>query len=131
VLALLNEIFLAVILIVMFLCFFALSANMQANISEQTKEIGVLRALGFTSKRISLLYFYEAFVLVIASCILGVTTGTIIGYTMTLQQSLLLSVQLDFYFPFKEVLGMFGLTLVCALVSTIGPITALTRKEIA
>ena len=44
----------------MFLCFFALQSSMTANMYEQSKEIAVLRAIGFTGYRISTLYFYEA-----------------------------------------------------------------------
>ena len=51
----------------MSLCFFALSANMSANLYEQTKEIGVLRSIGFSKWKIRMLYFYEAIVLVLAS----------------------------------------------------------------
>ena len=69
----------------MFLCFFALSANMSANLYEQTKEIGVLRAMGFRSSRIKMLYFYEALTLVLASSMLGVMIGVIVGLTMALQ----------------------------------------------
>ena len=74
----------------MFLSFFALSANMSANIYEQSKEIAVMRAIGFKSYRIKMLYFYEALVLVLASSMLGVLIGMIISYTFTLQQTLLL-----------------------------------------
>lgn len=68
----------------MFLCFFSLSASMSANLYEQKKEVGVIRAMGFTKYRIKLLYFYEALVLVLSSCILGVLIGTGVGYTMLL-----------------------------------------------
>jgi ABC-type lipoprotein release transport system permease subunit len=68
----------------MFLCFFALSSNMTANLYEQTKEVGVLRAIGITKCRVKMLYFYEAMILVLASCLLGVMVGMIVGYTMTL-----------------------------------------------
>lgn len=84
VIRLLNEIFDIIIAITMFLCLFALSANMSANIYQQAKEIGVLRAIGFTKCRIRMLYFYEALVLVFSSCILGVFIGMTVGYTMTL-----------------------------------------------
>lgn len=43
----LGLIFNVVIPITMFLCFFSLSASMSANLYEQSKEIGVLRAIGF------------------------------------------------------------------------------------
>jgi len=81
----LDAIFSVIIAITMFLCFFSLCSSMSANLLDQTKEIGVLRAMGFTKKRIKLLYFYEAFVLVMASSLLGVMIGTIVGFTMVLQ----------------------------------------------
>jgi len=81
---LLNLLFDAIILITMFLCFFALSANMSANIFEQSKEIAVMRALGIRKNRIKCLYFYEALTLVLASSFMGVLVGLTVGYTMAL-----------------------------------------------
>lgn len=78
-------VFYATIAVTMFLCFFALMASMSANLYEQTKEIGIMRAMGLTKRRIKLLYFYEAFILVLASASLGVMIGMIVGYTMVLQ----------------------------------------------
>ena len=80
-----NKVFNSIIVITMSLCFFALSANMSANLYEQTKEIGVLRSIGFSRWRIRFLYFYEAIVLVLSSCLLGVMVGMVVAYTMTLQ----------------------------------------------
>ena len=59
----------------------------------------MLRAIGITKIRIKLLYFYEAMILVISSCILGVLIGVMVGYTMSLQQNLVLHMKLVFYFP--------------------------------
>ena len=41
--------------------------------------------MGVTKNRIRLLYFYEALILVFASCMLGVFVGVSIGFTMILQ----------------------------------------------
>jgi ABC-type antimicrobial peptide transport system permease subunit len=85
-----NIIFDGIIAITMFLCFFALSANMSANLFEQSKEIGILRAIGLKKNRIKCLYFYEAIVLIMASCLLGIMIGITVGYTMVEQQSMIL-----------------------------------------
>eukprot|EP00347_Sterkiella_histriomuscorum_P021563 403333540 len=61
-----------VIVITMFLCFFSLSSSMSANLYEQAKEIGILRAIGFRKIRIVMLYTYEAFILVVASSLMGI-----------------------------------------------------------
>ena len=74
-----DLVFSVTIAIMMFLCFFALQGAMSANLYEQTKEIGVLRSLGFTKWRICLLYFYEALLLVFASCLLGLFIGVLVG----------------------------------------------------
>ena len=95
----LDIIFTIIIVITMFLCFFSLCSSMSANLYDQTKEIGILRAIGFTRTRIKVLYFYEAFVLVMASCSLGVMIGVIVGFTMVLQQVVFTGIPLVFYFP--------------------------------
>eukprot|EP00343_Euplotes_focardii_P011350 CAMPEP_0205829732 /NCGR_PEP_ID=MMETSP0206-20130828/39049_1 /ASSEMBLY_ACC=CAM_ASM_000279 /TAXON_ID=36767 /ORGANISM="Euplotes focardii, Strain TN1" /LENGTH=318 /DNA_ID=CAMNT_0053132753 /DNA_START=736 /DNA_END=1692 /DNA_ORIENTATION=- len=56
---LLDLIFNVIIAAVMFLCYFALSSSMTANMLEQKKEIGVLRAIGMRKSRIYFLYIYE------------------------------------------------------------------------
>ena len=80
----LDKVFYGLIAVVMFLCFFSLCASMSANLYQQKKEVGVLRAMGFTKYRVRILYFYEALILVFSSCILGVVIGTVVGYTMLL-----------------------------------------------
>ena len=81
----LNNIFGIAIAVMMFLCFFSLTASMTANLYDQSKEIGILRAMGVAKNRIRLLYFYEALILVFASCMLGVFVGIAMGFTMVLQ----------------------------------------------
>lgn len=81
----LDTIFNVIIVITMMLCLFSLCSSMSANLLDQTKEIGVLRAMGFTKSRIKHLFFYEAFILVIASSLLGVMIGTVVAFTMVLQ----------------------------------------------
>ena len=59
---------------------------MSANLFEQTKEIGVLRATGYTKAKITLVYFMEAFILVMASCICGLVIGVTVSLTIVLQR---------------------------------------------
>lgn len=73
-----------VIVITLFLCFFSLSSAMSANLYEQAKEIGVMRAIGLTKGRIIMIYVYEAFIMIFASSILGIIIGVAIGWSMTL-----------------------------------------------
>ena len=79
-----DYIFTVIIAIMMFLCFFSLSASMSANLYDQTKEIGILRSMGVTKIRITLLYFYEALILVFAASLLGIFIGVSVGWTVKL-----------------------------------------------
>jgi len=127
----LDIIFSAIILIVMFLAFFSLISSMTANLLDQTKEIGILRSMGYSKSRIKLLYFYEAFILVISSCLLGVLIGSTVGYAMVVQQSIFTSIPLDFYFPWTQFTMILVLSIICSFLSTWGPTTALLSREIA
>ena len=115
----------------MFLCFFSLCASMSANLYEQKKEVGVMRAMGFTKYRVRALYFYESLVLVLSSCTLGVLIGTVVGYTMLLQFNLFLNAEVGIFFPWAQFLLVVLLSVICAFFSTWGPAAQLTNKTIA
>ena len=121
-LSMLNIIFSSVIVIMMFLCFFSLTASMSANLYDQSKEIGILRAMGVTKGRIRILYFYEASIIVFASCLLGVFVGTVVGYTMTLQENLFMkNFKNSFWFPWMATLQIHAISMLCAFLATFGP----------
>ena len=127
----LDKVFYGLISVTMFLCFFSLCASMSANLYEQKKEVGVLRAIGFTKYRVRMLYFYESLVLVLSSCTLGVLIGTVVGYTMLLQVNLFLNASVDFFFPSSQFLLVVGLSIICAFFSTWGPAASLTNRSVA
>ena len=60
-----------------------------------------MRAVGITGTRIKFLYFYEAAILVVAACILGVLIGYIVGTTISMQQNLFLDLSMQFFFPWR------------------------------
>ena len=81
----------------------------------------MLRSLGFTRWRICLLYFYEALILVFASCLLGILIGVIVGTTMDMQQAMFLDENFAFFFPWRQTIEIFMLSILCAFLSTFGP----------
>lgn len=131
VLKIVDIVFYVTIGIMMFLCFFSLVASMTANIYDQTKEIGVLRSIGITTGKIKRIYFYEALILVLSSCILGILIGMTVGYTMVLQQNMFLGTSTDVFFPWTQVVQVLGLSLICAFFSTFGPATHVLNQSIS
>jgi ABC-type antimicrobial peptide transport system permease subunit len=126
-----SMIFNIIIIISMSLCFFSLSSSTSANLYDQQKEIGILRALGFTRLRIIMLYCYESLILVMASSILGVFVGTIAAFTMVAQFSAFSGLPLVFYFPGPQILLIILAATLCALASTVGPSQSIVKHKIA
>ena len=87
--------------------------------------------MGVTKIRITLLYFYEALILVFAACFLGIMIGVFVGWTMKMQMDLFNNQESKFYFPWLQTIEIFGLSILCALGSTFGPTVQLTRKQIS
>ncbi|KAI9224884.1 hypothetical protein BC828DRAFT_372302 [Blastocladiella britannica] len=118
----LNLIFQVVTALVMVITFFSLNTSFYVNITEQSKEIGILRALGVPRFAILRLYFYEALILVLASVVLGCGVGTIIGWTMAAQRSVLTETPISMIFPTNQVIVIAILSVASAIFSTIGPV---------
>ena len=123
-------IFNVVIIITMFICFFSLSSSMMGNLYEQCKEISVMRSIGFSKNRITKIYVYEAFILVIASSINGVVIGTCVGWTVTFLRLKFIDMPPIFVFPVREFFLVSGIALACAFLSTYSPSKFLMSKSI-
>ena len=78
-----------------------------------------------------LLYSYEAFILVMASSILGVFVGTVGAFTMVMQYTTFVGMPTIFYFPTVQLLVVFITATVCALLSTVGPTRDIVKHKIA
>ena len=72
---------------------------MTGNIYEHSKEISVMRAVGFPTAVITRLFIYEAFILVVSSAFSGMMIGTIVGWTITMQQCTFSQMPLFLTFP--------------------------------
>lgn len=120
--ALVSSIFNLVTLVALIVAFFSLNSSMVTNILEQTKEIGILRALGLTRFAIFRLYIYEAFILIFSAGILGTFIGIVVGWSMSAQLSIMANIPIQLYFPFN----LFGLvslvSLICSVLATLSPI---------
>lgn len=114
--------------VVMVICFFSLMSSMRTNIYEQTKEIGVLRAIGLKKFPCWRAYNWEAFVLVVASSLLGMAVGVVVGYTMMLQRAVFTQLPLPFVFPYLQLLAVILSSIAGALISSSGPIGSLLRS---
>ena len=125
----LAMIFQIVTIAAMAVAFFSLNSSMVTNIFEQKKEIGVLRALGLQKSGIFRLFIYEAFFLIMSAACLGTLIGVVVGWSMAAQRSVVTDVPLSFVFP-MDIFGLvFSLSIICAVLATLAPISRLVYGE--
>lgn len=100
---------------------------MYTNINEQTKEIGILRALGIGKLWMYKIYIYEAFIVVTSSSILGILIGTAVAFTMTIQRQLFTQLPVPFSFPWPLLIFIFIVSLIFACCASCSPIKRILR----
>jgi len=103
---------------------------MFTNIHEQTKEIGILRAIGISKAAMYRIYMYEAFVLVFASSLLGLLIGTVVGYTVLLQRILFTQLPIPFVFPTQLLIVVFTCSIFFAVLAAFGPIRSVIMRPV-
>jgi len=127
----LNLFFVAVAVVALTLCFFAAMLSFAANIRENAREFGILRALGLDRNQVLRCYLYEAGAVVFASFLLGSIVGMLIASTLTLQFNLFVEMPFRFTFPTM----LFTITLVgcvvVAIFSSYLPAIPLMRAQIS
>ena len=116
--------------VAMLVCFFSLSSSMYTNIFEQTKEIGIVRAIGISKFSLYRIYVEEALCLILASSFAGIFIGSFVSYTMTLQRILFTQLPIPFVMP-QEVLIVVGIcSLFFSIAASWAPISFLLRQKI-
>mmetsp|Transcript_24951 Transcript_24951/g.24415 ORF Transcript_24951/g.24415 Transcript_24951/m.24415 type:complete len:86 (+) Transcript_24951:614-871(+) len=78
-----------------------------------------------------MLFYYEAFIMVFASAVIGLIIGMFIGFCLMVLLTLLEGVPLFFSFPVYQLLLIFAITILCAFISVYAPIRQLLGEEIA
>lgn len=116
--------------IAMSISFFSLMSSMYSNIHEQTKEIGILRALGVKKGWIYRIYIYEAFILILSSSVLGAIIGAITAFTMSAQIALFTRAAIGFVFPWVLMFFVVILSFLLATLSSCSPTKRVLRKKI-
>lgn len=126
----LSFMFSALSAVALFLCYFSLLASMVTNIHEQTKEVGVLRAIGLRGNNIVRVFVYEAFALVFASSLMGIAIGVLVGWTFQQQRALFTQLPINFIVPWSIVITVSVASIVTALLSSCAPAKRLTKQRV-
>lgn len=104
--------------------------NLSLSVLQRTRELGLLRALGFTARQVRAMILAESAQLSLASVLVGLTLGTFYGWVGA--QSLLGSINGSPGFvapalPIPFVLGALGLAAALTAIASVGPSRRATR----
>ena len=110
-----------VISIILFFCFFNITASMTINIFEQKKEIAILRSLGMNQKQIIYIYVCEAIILIFSSSIIGIIIGSFISYTMSLQWQMFTYINIAYNLKLQSLIMIILFSILGGILSTIVP----------
>ena len=114
-------IFYSVSFIVLFFCFFNLTASMTINIFAQKKEIAIMRALGMKKTHVIFVFVSEAIILILTSSIIGTVIGSLISYTMGLQWEMWTYTSVEFNLNIGMLIFVILFSIIGGILSTILP----------
>lgn len=103
--------------------------TMQTSVSSRTRYLGVMRAVGMSAKQLKKMIITEAATYSIIGGIAGIIIGLVVQKLLI--TNLLTAFHMDWNFPLKQVLIIFGLTLLVTLLSVNGPLKKIRSRGIA
>lgn len=125
----LSKVLLILLVVVLVISFFSLVTTSYINIINQTNEIGILLTLGYEKMRIAKIYIYEAFVLVMNSCLIGIMVGAFVAYMMSLQRELFGDYPIDINISGIWIIAIAAI--ISSVLSTIQPAREILTKSIS
>lgn len=108
--------------IALFVAFFLLLLSMTQNINDAIWEYGVLRSMGLTESEGRRVYMYEAFMIVVAASILGITVGSLTALLISSQFFMFIELPRVFYFPYYMLTFMIVMAFVTTYFSVFKPV---------
>ena len=99
----------SVLIIVSIICIFLISNTLSISIKLKTKQIGILRSVGFTSKNIKNMLLIETIIILIKTFIYVIPFTILISYI--LYKSIYKIININMFFPAKELLICFTIIL--------------------
>ena len=114
--------------IALFISFFLLLIAMTQNIEEAIWEYGVLRSIGLSSDEGRRLYLYEAFTVVGAASLLGITIGFLVSLLLANQLYTFIELPMTLYFPYFTLTFMLVMATATTCIAVYLPVKKVNKK---
>lgn len=126
----LDAAFAALTAAAMFLCFFSLMSAMSTNVLEQSREVGVLLALGVRARALVRAYVHEATLLVASASTTGLLIGVAAAWTFGQQRALFTNQIVPLPVPWTLVIVVVVGSALCGLFAACAPAMRLVRRPV-
>jgi ABC-type lipoprotein release transport system permease subunit len=126
----LDAAFAALTAAAMFLCFFSLVSAMSTNVLEQSREVGVMLALGVRARALVRAYVHEATLLVASASTTGLLIGVAAAWTFGQQRSLFTNQTVPLPVPWTLVIVVVIGSALCGLFAACAPAIRLVKKPV-
>jgi hypothetical protein len=128
---LLNIFFNLTTCLVLIICFFNLTASMSSKIISNSKQLAILRSLGFSKLRTALLYLYDSFLVVFSASFIGLLAGALLAWLFILQRTLFLDLPMKVHFSWGNLIFILIASFISAFLSAFIPIMLFLKKPLS
>lgn len=129
-LAILDTLFLAILLILMLVAFFSLAMNLMASILEREYELGIVRALGLRAGRLRNALVAEGVAISLAAMVVGLVVGVSLSMLVIAFFNVLSPISFSYAVPWTTVSTLVAVTVVMSILTTWQPAGRVARKAV-
>jgi putative ABC transport system permease protein len=129
-LAILDTLFLAILLILMLVAFFSLAMNLMASILEREFELGIVRSLGLRAGRLRNALVAEGVAISMAAMAIGLVVGVTLSMLVIAFFNVLSPITFSYVVPWPTIGAMVVVTLVLSIVTTWQPASRVAKKPV-
>ncbi|UCC93656.1 MAG: FtsX-like permease family protein, partial [Thermoplasmata archaeon] len=129
-LAILDTLFLAILLILMLVAFFSLAMNLMASILEREFELGIVRSLGLRAGRLRNALVAEGVAISLSAMAVGLVVGITLSVLVIAFFNLLSPIAFSYALPWATIAVLLVVTVVLSVVTTWQPASKVSRKAV-
>ncbi|MDP3763543.1 MAG: FtsX-like permease family protein, partial [bacterium] len=124
-----NSVFLAIASISLLVGGIGIMNIMLVPVTERTREIGILKAIGATHKDILNQFLLEAILITLAGGIMGISVGGLLSYLGVQAFNKIAGQNLEFFFSLQAVLAGITISIITGIIFGLYPAFKASKKD--
>lgn len=129
-LAIMDTLFLVILLILMLVAFFSLAMNLMASILEREFELGIVRSLGLRAGRLRNALVAEGVAISMTAMVVGLVVGISLSALVIAFFNLLSPISFSYAIPWTTIGAMVVITIALSIITTWQPAGKVAKKAV-